>query len=150
MDQASATPPAAGGALRDSEGKPRYDLIPPEFLEALAVHLSEGCKKYSDRNWERGMDWGQCYRALMSHATKWAKGETFDDDPKLPGYNAHHMIAAAWNAMALYVYHARGIGNDNRVVVSSSPSNQFVPHPASPGGVGVGWASPTHLADKLR
>lgn len=101
---------------RDSSGKPRFDLIPPEFLDALAVHYQKGAEKYDPRNWERGMNWGECYRALLSHANKFWGGETFDVDPKMPDYEAHHMIAAAWNAIALYVYWKRNIGIDNRNV----------------------------------
>jgi hypothetical protein len=108
---------ADGGGKRYSKGKPRYDLIPAEFIQALAVHYMEGVKKYDDRNWERGMDWGECYRALQSHANKWMTGETWDEDPSMPGYKAHHMIAVAWNAIALYIYQMRGIGNDNRHIV---------------------------------
>ena len=33
--------------LRYSWGKPRYDLIPPEFLEALAEHYRKGAEKYT-------------------------------------------------------------------------------------------------------
>lgn len=105
------------GGLRYDEGKPRYDLIPPEAIEAIAVHYMQGAKKYADRNWERGMDWGKCFRALMSHAIKWQKGETYDNDPSMPGYEAHHMIAVAWNAIALYIYQTRGIGRDDRNIV---------------------------------
>lgn len=107
---------ADNGGLRDSGGKPRYDLIPPEAIEALAIHYMQGAKKYADRNWERGMKWGEMYRALMSHAYKWQKGEIFDTDPKMPEYLAHHMIAVAWNAIALYTYYIRGLGvNDVQV-----------------------------------
>jgi hypothetical protein len=109
LPTAHHTTPDNGG-LRDDTGKPRYDLIPPEAIEALADHYAKGAEKYDDRNWERGMNWGRCFRALMSHAIKWQKGEIFDEDPKMPGYLAHHMIAVAWNAIALYTYYVRNIG----------------------------------------
>lgn len=107
---------ADGGGLRFSEGKPRYDLIPPEFMEALANHYAQGARKYADRNWERGMSWCQCFRPLMSHAWKWFRGEKYDEDPAMPGYKAHHMVAVAWNAIALYVYETRQIGKDDRPI----------------------------------
>lgn len=103
-----------GGGLRSDEGKPRYDLIPPEFMDALAIHYAQGSKKYSERNWERGMPWSKCFGPLMRHAWAWMRGETFDADPKLPDYHAHHMVAVAWNAIALYVYDVRKAGNDDR------------------------------------
>ena len=103
--------------IRYNEGKPRYDLIPPEFIEALAIHLGNGSLKYSERNWEIGLSWGDCFRAMMSHAWKWMRGERYDIDPKMPGYQAPHLIAVAWNAMALYTYEQRKIGKDDRHIV---------------------------------
>lgn len=107
-----------GGAVRSDAGKPRYDLIPPEFMEALASHYGAGAGKYADRNWERGMSWSRCFRPLMSHAWKWFRGETYDDDPSMPGYRAHHMVAVAWNAIALYTYEVRQMKGDDRPVIT--------------------------------
>ena len=95
--------------LRYNEGKPRYDLIPPEFMEALAHHFRVGALKYADRNWEKGMSWGICFSSLMNHAWKWMRGEEVDQET-----GSHHMIAVAWNAMAIYIYYKRGIGTDTR------------------------------------
>lgn len=96
--------------LRYDAGKPRYDLIPPEALDALAELYRVGATiKYAERNWEKGMSWQKCYRSLLSHANKWQYGEDFDQET-----GAHHMTAAAWNAIALLVYHTRQIGTDDR------------------------------------
>ena len=43
----------AGGARR-SDRKPRFDLIPFEFLESVAEVLTTGAAKYGPRNWQRG------------------------------------------------------------------------------------------------
>lgn len=114
---------ADNGGLRYSEGKPRYDLIPPDMLEALAMHYAQGAKKYADRNWERGMSWCECFRALMSHSWKWFRGEQYDvEDPKMPGYRAPHTIAMVWNAVALYCYEQRQIGKDDRHILNKKES----------------------------
>lgn len=101
-------------------GKPRYDLIPPAVLKALAIHMEKCQAKYphpDDRNWELGMDWNTCYRALQSHSVEWALGRDTEIDPKMPeGYEAPHLIAIIWNAMVLFEYQRRGIGRDNRPV----------------------------------
>ncbi|GAN79829.1 hypothetical protein Aam_030_062 [Acidocella aminolytica 101 = DSM 11237] len=107
MKKQSAAPD--GGGLRYDDEKPRYDLIPPDALHALAVHYTISLKKYPERNWERGMAWGKCFASLMRHAWAWMRGEDFD-----PETGSHHMIAAAWNALAIATYHMRGIGNDDR------------------------------------
>lgn len=99
-----------GKALRHNEDKLRYDLLPPEFIEALTDHFTENLKKYPERNWERGMAWLKCFASMMRHAWSWARGEDFDKEN-----GRHHMIAIAWNAMAIYVYSVRKIGDDDRV-----------------------------------
>ncbi len=101
---------ADGGGLRFNDGKPRYDLIPPEFMDALATHYGRGAAKYQDRNWERGMNWSKCFASLMRHAWSWMRGQDFD-----PENGTHHMVAVAWNAIAIYTYATRNIGTDDRI-----------------------------------
>lgn len=96
------------GASKFDKGKPRYDLIPPYALEALADLYRIGAEKYGDRNWENGMSWGRVYKALMSHANKYSKGEIYDDVD-----GQHHLIACVWNAFTLYEYERRKIGTDD-------------------------------------
>ncbi len=102
-------PLANGGGLRHNDGKPRFDLLPPEALTALADLYGKGGEKYAERNWERGMAWCKCFASMARHSWAWMRGE--DTDPET---GAHHMIAVAWNAIALFTYHARGIGADDR------------------------------------
>ena len=99
-----------GQGLRYAEGKPRYNLIPPEPMEELAHHFRRGMEKYAERNWERGMSWGHCFRAAMSHLWKFWRGEELDEET-----GTHHVICAAWNCFALYTYVVRGIGEDSRM-----------------------------------
>ena len=102
------TPSNSG--LRYDSGKPRFDLVPPEAMIELAAHYERGARKYADRNWEKGMDWGKCFSSMQRHAWAWAQGEDLDNET-----GTHHMIAVAWNAIALYTYAMRKIGNDDRV-----------------------------------
>lgn len=87
----------------------RYDLIPAEFEQALAVHYGVGARKYADRNWERGYLWSLSIRALRSHFNAWCRGE--DHDPET---GTHHLIAVAWHACALFIFQLRGLGTDDR------------------------------------
>lgn len=89
--------------------KARYDLIPPEAIEALAQLYSIGAVKYGDRNWEQGMKWGRVFAAMMRHAWAWFRGEKYDQTD-----GQHHLIAVAWNAFSLYTYETRGLGLDDR------------------------------------
>lgn len=101
--------PGDGQGLRYNDGKPRFDLMPPEALKALAEHYGRGAEKYAARNWERGMDWCKCFASLERHAWAWMGGEDLD-----PENGSHHMIAVAWNAIALFTYAMRHIGTDDR------------------------------------
>lgn len=96
-------------ALRFDAEKPRVDLIPPEFILALGVHCGKGAKKYGDRNWEKGMSYSRCYAAALRHLLAWWNGEEIDEELGSP-----HLIAAAWNLMALDHYLRTGAGTDDR------------------------------------
>lgn len=106
--------PTEGGGLRYNAGKPRFDLMPPEAMVALATHYQKGAEKYADRNWERGMAWGKCFASLQRHAWAWQAGEDYDEET-----GSHHMISVAWNAIALFIYAIRGIGTDDRHKVNN-------------------------------
>ena len=95
--------------LKFDDNKPRMDLIPPELLTAVAIILTFGAKKYGDRNWEKGMDWGRPYSALLRHLLAWHGGE--DKDPET---GLSHLWHVATNAAFLLTYEERKIGNDNR------------------------------------
>ena len=105
-------PEQDNGGLRYDAGKPRFDLIPPDALLALAQHYAKGAEKYEPRNWERGMDWCRVYGSLQRHANKWMANQEIDKDS-----GSHHMIAVAWNALALYCYETRGVGVDDRPLI---------------------------------
>ena len=96
-------------ALRYNKKKARFDLLPPEAIYALAEHYGKGAEKYAPRNWERGTDWNVPYASLMRHVIAWQSGEDHD-----PENGTHHMISAAWNALAIYTYYMREIGTDDR------------------------------------
>lgn len=103
------TKEAPGG--RDDSAKLRYDLIPPEAMEELAKVLTFGAKKYADRNWEKGMDWGRVFGSLMRHLWKWWSPFHPDTDDET-GFS--HLSHALTNIAFLLTYEKRGVGNDNR------------------------------------
>jgi hypothetical protein len=116
----------------------RYDLIPPEILEALAVHYGRGAMKYADRNWERGMSWCTMFACGMRHAWKWFRGESYDKpDPRMGGYRAHHLVSAVWNLANAYVYEVRAVGDDDR------PQHAVAaPHIVNDEPISVEWCIP--------
>ena len=84
---------------KDDVNKLRYDLIPPGPLNELALVYTIGARKYTDRNWEKGLAWGRVFAAMMRHAWSWWGGEKHD---LVDGQ--HHLASVAWCAFALMEY----------------------------------------------
>lgn len=103
------TPAGVGEGRKDDGGKPRYDLIAPEFLDEVAQVLALGAAKYAPRNWEHGMSWGRCFGAMMRHMWAWWRGEEKDPETGLS-----HLAHAGCNVMFLCAYSKRSVGTDDR------------------------------------
>ena len=79
------------GALREcNKGRGRFDLLPYEAMEALAIWYELGAAKYEERNWEKGLSVKDCINRMNRHALKAANGWTDED----------HLAAVMWNAAA--------------------------------------------------
>jgi hypothetical protein len=98
----------AGKSNGPRPDKLRYDLIPPDALEALAEVYTIGSKKYGDNDYLRGMEWSRIYGAMMRHLQLFWQGEKYDAE----GF--HHMAAVAWGALTLFVYSSRDLEEDDR------------------------------------
>jgi len=55
--------------------KNRLDLIPAEAIEAAGWILTHGAKKYTERNWQKGIKYGKIYGALQRHLKEIGKRE---------------------------------------------------------------------------
>jgi len=81
------------GAVRDLRiGKGRFDLLPWETIWALAIHYERGCKKYGERNWERGIPISKYYGSAIRHLVEFYMGLQEEN----------HLIAAIWNLFCAY------------------------------------------------
>jgi hypothetical protein len=86
------------GAVRDrAAGKGRFDLITPQMMFRLARHYEAGALKYSDRNWEKGMEISNYVDAALRHIEKYKDG--WDDED--------HLAAAIWNLAAIMHHEAK-------------------------------------------
>lgn len=90
-------------------GKVRYDLLPPELLDATAQVLGYGARVYGPRNWEHGLTWGRVFAALMRHMWAWWARRGPDPDT---GYS--HLWHAACCLAFLVAFEARNLGEDDR------------------------------------
>lgn len=109
----------AGEGVKHDDAKARLDLIPPEALFALGEILTYGARKYTDRNWEKGMRWGRVFAAATRHLWAWWGGRgpttqsflfgSLDDETK-----RSHLWHALCCVVFLVVYEERRIGSDDR------------------------------------
>lgn len=77
-------------ARKNDEDKIRFDLMPVLPLVRTSEVLRNGAKKYTDRNWELGLEFHRPYRALLGHVFAWWNGEDNDPEWGLP-HLAHAM-----------------------------------------------------------
>lgn len=91
-------------------GKLRFDLLPVEPLRKVAEVYTIGAKKYDDRNWEKGLQWGRVFAAMQRHAWSWWNREQKD---AVDGQ--HHLASVVWCALALMEYEQTHPELDDRV-----------------------------------
>lgn len=66
---------------KHDQDKLRFDLILPEFEQAMAEVLTHGAKEYGDNNWKLVEGAKARYTAaLKRHLNDWQRGYTFDTD----------------------------------------------------------------------
>jgi len=76
---------------RKTEGKGRYDLLPPEAIQRIAEVYRKGAIKYGDRNWQQGIPLSRFMDSGLRHLFQHLAGKTDED----------HLAQAAWNVIAL-------------------------------------------------
>lgn len=70
------------GMLKEAADKPRFTLIPLDFLTRLADHMTKGAKKYGPNNWRLGCTETELegfYDSAYRHLVAWLNGETDED-----------------------------------------------------------------------
>jgi Domain of unknown function (DUF5664) len=102
----------ASGAIRDSDGKTRWDLLPYDALDEIAKVLTDGANQYGDRNWEKGFPWTAVFASLMRHTSAWMLGEDI-----CPKSGRPHLAHAGCNVLFLLTFYLRKTGTDDRVKV---------------------------------
>lgn len=81
------------GAVRDTGGKGRCDLLPHSALLRVARHMENSLADHEERNWEKGLPMHCFLDSAMRHVFKYMNGQTDED----------HLAAAATNLlMALW------------------------------------------------
>lgn len=104
----------AQGGVKHDEEKLRYDLIPVRPMERVAEVYTIGARKYDDRNWEKGLQWGRVIAALERHLAAWKQGERNDQKD-----GQHHLASVVWCALALMEYEETHPEMDDRPVTAT-------------------------------
>ena len=89
-----------GGAKRTDQ-KPRFDLIPFEFLESVAQVLSSGAATYRPYHWKRGQKdfFLDTWNHALTHLEKFKEGDTSEDHLAHLACNVAFMIWAIRNGV---------------------------------------------------
>ena len=105
--------------IKFDAGKPRMDLIRPEFTLALGEALAYGAEKYGEEVGSipnyltgNGFNYSKIIGSLERHIAKWKMGEDIDEESGL-----NHLCMATANLMFLYTYSVSDKGVDDRVVL---------------------------------
>mgnify|MGYP001561776476 FL=1 len=93
---------AAESGIKHDNEKLRLDLLPFDALMEVAEVYSMGAKKYSDRNWEKGLSYMRVVGALLRHLFAWILGEERATDDK-----QRHLASVVWCGLALLTYELR-------------------------------------------
>lgn len=99
-----AQPKPEEGGYRYDSGKLPINLVPVEAIHGMAQVLQFGAKKYTARNWEKGMAWNRVYDSAMRHLLDWEK--RIDKDPES---GLSHLKHALTNLAFLVTYEERGL-----------------------------------------
>ena len=79
---------ALGEYLEESDFKSWSDMI----LE-VAIHMAEGCAKYGERNWEKGIPLPRFIDSGVRHYLKWLRG---DKDERHDRAFCWNILCAIW------------------------------------------------------
>lgn len=77
------------GAVRDTGGKGRMDLLPWNALIRVSKHMEDALTHYPERNWEKGLPMHSMIDSAFRHLAKYTSGMTDED----------HLCAAATNLL---------------------------------------------------
>lgn len=77
------------GAVRDTGGKGRMDLLPMCSLIRVSKHMEDALTHYPERNWEKGLPMHSMLDSAIRHLMKYMDGWQDED----------HLCAAATNLL---------------------------------------------------
>jgi len=95
------------GGYKDKAGKVPLELLPPDALMEIGRVFARGAVKYSPRNVELGLPWGDLLGSAKRHMAKFEMGEDIDIDTHVDDGGVLHIAAAAWALIMLTAFQKR-------------------------------------------
>jgi len=97
--------------MKFDQGKPPIHMVPPEVIEAMAIVMDFGAKKYGENNWrlDPSTGWSRSYSSLQRHLNSFWRGE--DNDPES---GEPHLAHALTQCAILYMYFLENKDMDDR------------------------------------
>ena len=108
-------------AIKADSEKIRLELLPVRPLLDIGKVLTFGAKKYSERNWEKGLAWHRAYGATLRHLFAWWNGETYDPETGL-----NHLAHALCEIMFLLEFSYTHVEMDDRPASGSMGAEEGV------------------------
>lgn len=105
--------------VKFDQGKPRYELLPPDAVEAVARVMTDGASKYEDHNWT-GLKISRVLAALERHMKAYQAGENYPYDSR-----EHHLAHVIANALMAYHLHFNKSEADDRYFKHVSKNNRL-------------------------
>ena len=89
------------GGARRTDRKPRFDLIPFEFLESVAEVHTRGAARYGPYNWKRGQKdfFLDAWNHAFVHLQKFKEGDRSEDHLAHLACNVAFMVWAVKNGV---------------------------------------------------
>ena len=84
---------------KQTTGKLRLDLLPPEWIQAIGAVLTYGAKKYDDWNWAKGIPFSELLGAAKRHILAFEQDSPIDEES-----HCQHLTHAAVNLLMLSFY----------------------------------------------
>lgn len=65
--------------IKHDQDKPRWDLLPYNAIEQIAIIMTQGAEKYGDYNWQK-VEKERYQAAMMRHFCEYMNGNSLDKD----------------------------------------------------------------------
>jgi hypothetical protein len=120
------------GASRSADVRGvRYDLVPPEGIEAVAKAMYVGSINHGDHNWKKGLKHSVYINHALRHINLYMQGKSEEDHI---GHALANLMMLVWNAKHLPEFNDLGVDKWNEDEIEGFNYAVNAPPPKRPVG----------------